>query len=405
MKRVFRRSKLPKLHKSSRFRRARLPKHPVMVPLATLVVLLLLTFGAWQLVFSKQFQESEKDTTWNVIISHDHTQEVVPSREPTVGALLKKAGVQINKGDVVEPSQDTRINQDDFRINIYRAVPVKVVEGKRVIFAYSAATTARGIAVQAGLDPYAEDLLTTEPVTNFVKQKALGEVVTIKPSVPIRLIVYGTPIVTRSHSDTVAELLKERHIKLRPGDRVQPAANTPVTPNMQVFVLHKGTKIVTKTKQIPMPVKYINDKRLSVGTQAIRQRGAPGILLITYQVNKKTGQNIKLQQVLVQEPVKQIVARGTAPVSSSLSEWLYKLRMCESHGNYQTNTGNGYYGAYQFSLSTWHRIGYSGRPDQASPGMQDQAIVKNTNLSGGGLASQNPGCYYKTGISAFPPGS
>ncbi|HUR06408.1 MAG TPA: transglycosylase family protein [Nonomuraea sp.] len=50
-----------------------------------------------------------------------------------------------------------------------------------------------------------------------------------------------------------------------------------------------------------------------------------------------------------------------------------RLRMCESGGNYSTNTGNGYYGAYQFDLRTWHGLGYSGKPSSASPGTQDQA--------------------------------
>ena len=36
--------------------------------------------------------------------------------------------------------------------------------------------------------------------------------------------------------------------------------------------------------------------------------------------------------------------------------------------------------------------------------IQDQAIIRNTNRSGAGLAGQNPGCYRSTGISAFPPG-
>ncbi len=50
-----------------------------------------------------------------------------------------------------------------------------------------------------------------------------------------------------------------------------------------------------------------------------------------------------------------------------------RLRMCESGGNYSTNTGNGYYGAYQFDLRTWHGMGYSGKPSSASAGTQDQA--------------------------------
>ncbi|MCW2543554.1 MAG: Transglycosylase domain protein [Frankiales bacterium] len=50
-----------------------------------------------------------------------------------------------------------------------------------------------------------------------------------------------------------------------------------------------------------------------------------------------------------------------------------RLRQCESGGNYSTNTGNGYYGAYQFDLRTWHGLGYSGQPSSASAGTQDQA--------------------------------
>ncbi|MDQ1679759.1 MAG: resuscitation-promoting factor RpfA [Frankiaceae bacterium] len=50
-----------------------------------------------------------------------------------------------------------------------------------------------------------------------------------------------------------------------------------------------------------------------------------------------------------------------------------RLRMCESSGNYSINTGNGYYGAYQFDLQTWHGLGYAGRPDQASARTQDEA--------------------------------
>jgi peptidoglycan hydrolase-like protein with peptidoglycan-binding domain len=50
-----------------------------------------------------------------------------------------------------------------------------------------------------------------------------------------------------------------------------------------------------------------------------------------------------------------------------------RLRACESGGNYSTNTGNGFYGAYQFDLGTWHGLGYSGVPSNAAPGTQDAA--------------------------------
>jgi Transglycosylase-like domain len=47
------------------------------------------------------------------------------------------------------------------------------------------------------------------------------------------------------------------------------------------------------------------------------------------------------------------------------------IAQCESGGNYSTNTGNGYYGAYQFSQSTWNAVGGSGVPSDAPPEEQD----------------------------------
>lgn len=96
----------------------------------------------------------------------------------------------------------------------------------------------------------------------------------------------------------------------------------------------------------------------------------------------------------------------TAPVatySGSLADWLLKLRTCESGGNYTTNTGNGYYGAYQFSIATWNHwnTGYA-RADLAPPAVQDATIIKNT-LASAGLATQNPGCYASMGLSNKPP--
>jgi len=68
--------------------------------------------------------------------------------------------------------------------------------------------------------------------------------------------------------------------------------------------------------------------------------------------------------------------RYTRPYRS----WLYSTRMCESGGNYATNTGNGFYGAYQFTISTWHwagpcfRISHRSEPARWSTGRKARVI-------------------------------
>jgi LysM repeat protein len=63
-----------------------------------------------------------------------------------------------------------------------------------------------------------------------------------------------------------------------------------------------------------------------------------------------------------------VAARVTAAPSGDL---FARIRARESGGNYAENTGNGYYGAYQFSLGTWQGVGGTGNPANASPAEQD----------------------------------
>jgi len=71
-----------------------------------------------------------------------------------------------------------------------------------------------------------------------------------------------------------------------------------------------------------------------------------------------------------------------------------KLRRCEAGGRYNTNTGNGYYGAYQMTAGIWHALGYSGLPHEAEPTVQDDAARKLQARSGWG---QWPACSRRIG--------
>lgn len=70
-----------------------------------------------------------------------------------------------------------------------------------------------------------------------------------------------------------------------------------------------------------------------------------------------------------------VLGAGVAHADPSANDWL-RLRQCESGNNYAINTGNGYYGAYQFDLGTWRSVGGAGYPHQASPATQDALALK-----------------------------
>ena len=93
-----------------------------------------------------------------------------------------------------------------------------------------------------------------------------------------------------------------------------------------------------------------------------------------------------------------VVSAATSPPASHVTSggpWL-ALRECESGDNYAENSGNGYFGAYQFSQATWTDLGYPGRPDLEPPAMQDQAAQK---LQAEGGWGQWPTCAAALGLT------
>lgn len=354
-------------------RAKRLKNHPFIVPVVTFLVLFALSAAAFVGLGGRNLVSSNSQL---VIFSHDGKQETLPTRATNVGEFIARTGIEVHEGDKVEPALNAEILGDNFKVNIYRARPIIIVDGERKIQAQSAATTPRSKAEQAGVEVYPEDEINTLPTTNFLKD-GIGEQIVIDRSTPVHLNVYGTPVTARTRAKTVGDLLKEKQIMLGGDDTVQPNADTQLTPNLQVFITRKGVQIVTKEETTPPPVEIIEDPSLSVGASAVRQQGSPGKKLITYQIelqnNKEVARKI-IQEVVVRQPVKQIMARGPL---GSFAEALGRLRSCE--GAYTSNTGNGYYGAYQFNLSTWRSNAPPGYqdvvPSSAPPTIQDQAAA------------------------------
>jgi hypothetical protein len=61
-----------------------------------------------------------------------------------------------------------------------------------------------------------------------------------------------------------------------------------------------------------------------------------------------------------------------------------RLAQCESGGNWQTNTGNGYYGGLQFAVSSWRAVGGTGYPHHHSRAAQIQMAKRLLSIQGWG---------------------
>ncbi len=307
------------------FKRAVL--HPlVTVPLVTFAVLLLLTVLGL-IILNGDKSAFKPMGTSIVILTDDGKEQTIPTRARTVGELLERQGITLNEGDVVEPAQDTEITSDNFRVNVYRATPVTIVDGDRKLFTFSAAATPRSIVKQAGIEVYPEDELLSLPTENFLIEGSIGSRIIIVRATPVSVNLYGTQVMMRTQAKTVGELLKERDIVLSPGDSVTPSEGVAIAPNMQIFLLRHGQRIETIEEVIPTPVERIQDNSLSIGTKAIRQQGSPGKRAVTYQIQLENDVEVsrtQIQSIEVVPAVKQIEAIGTRSVGGlSKSKGVY----------------------------------------------------------------------------------
>lgn len=289
-----------------------LHRHPLATPLWTVAVLSIVALIG--LVFAGGSTIGATDSHL-VRLSTEGNQQVIPTRAVDVKEFLERTKTVINQGDVVEPSLDTKILSDDFRVNVYRARPVAIFDDGNRVQTVSAASEPRTVVEQAGLKIYPEDIVKQNVASNVVKEQVIGEKITIDRASVVNINVYGTPTVVRTQAKTVAELLAEKGIKANQDDQVSPAADTPLDATSEIFITRNGTKVETSEESIPMETTYVEDANLTFGATAVRQAGSNGKKLVTYEIVLKNDKEVSrkvIQEVRVSEPVAQIVARGKA---------------------------------------------------------------------------------------------
>lgn len=367
-------------------------EHPFGLPVLLFMVLVLVSgvvIGAvmWNGRAAPTITASEN---FIVLVNHDGQEQIVPTNEETVGAVLSRMHINVSQSDRVEPAADQPITGDNFRINVYRAAPVTIVDQSSVMKVKSAAATPRSVVAEAVPTLHAEDTVTAGLTDNFVLQKSLGYRAVVDRATEVQMQLYGQPITLRTHAKTVAALLKEKAVVLGKTDTVRPALTTAITPAMQIKVLRDGVQVVTIDETVAPPVQTVLDASLSFGSQAVRQEGVPGKVTNTYEITIENGDETKrrlIQSVKVSEPVPRIIAKGNtsnvpadkqavmAAAGISASDYAYVdyIFSRESHWNTAAVSSNGYYGLGQTNLT---------KLSSACPNWQTDAVCQTKLFSG-----------------------
>lgn len=365
-------------------------------------------------VLSASALGQESSTGSRLITVHDRGQDRgVMTNATTLRAAFDEAGIALDKNDLVEPGLDEQLVANNYEVNIYRARPVMVIDGavrQKVMTPYQ---TASQITKAAGVELHDEDKTTITRSEDIVSDGS-GLLLTIDRATPFTLVLYGKKVTAYTQETSVRAMLSSKNITLGKDDTLSVAESTPITNGMSVEIWRNGKQTVTEEQAIAFDTEKIQDADREAGYREIKTPGENGKKNVTYEIEMRNGievGRVEIQSVTTQEPKKQVEIVGTKNnYSGSLNEWLLALRTCETGGNYARNSGNGYYGAYQFLPSTWNSIAKKvGRPDlvgvlpsNANPADQDALVIANTNMTAG-LSTQHPGCYKKLGLSNKPP--
>jgi len=332
-----------------------------------------------------------KSMSHDVTLSVDGKDRTINTFGGDVQSVLADQGIHTDSHDVVVPSLGAPVH-DGTRIAVRYGRQLKVdVDGSKQVY-WTTATTVASAMDQLGLR-FQNAELSSSRGTSIDRQGMLLQITT-----PKRLVVK----IAGHHPKkrdltvlTVRDVLRTLHVKLDHNDKVHPGLDHQLQDGDRVVVTRFGVKTRhVDNQQIPYSTVQRDDSSMVRGQSKTVRAGQVGARDVTYKVFFKNGHITSrkvVQSHVVREPESRIVAVGTkdpAPAvnyASGSSAW-DRIAQCESGGNWAANTGNGYYGGLQFTLSTWHAYGGVGYPNQASR-EQQIAVAERVRAAEGGYGA------------------
>lgn len=310
-------------HRQAKKRVKHLRNHPFVVPVFTFLGLFIVSTVAFIALGGQTIGASDSRV---VELKVDGKNQTVPTRAATVKDLLSRLDITVVADDFVEPKLETPIIDDNLQITVRHAKPVTIVDGSHRVTVLSAHEQPRLVVEQAGVVLAPEDGIKLDAPTDLAAEAVLGQKVVIDRATSANINLYGNNIPVKTRAKTVGDLLNQKNIKPIEGDTVDPARNVALTPNIQVFVVRKGKKIVTEEVAIPAPVTTVDDPSYAAGALVVKEPGKDGKKLVTYELELQNDKEVSrraIQVVIASEPVRRVVARGSKVLlTGDKASWL-----------------------------------------------------------------------------------
>ena len=327
----------------------------------------------------------------------DGRTQAVRAHLGTVAGLLSDEGITLTSHDLVAPSTSTALHDGDRVVVRYARLLTVTVDGKQEKYWTTETTVDRALTALGIRDDGAQ--------LSASRSQQIGRAglfMTVSTPKSITITADHSTHTMVSAAATVQDALNEQGVRLGADDKVSVVPTTPVVDGMVVVITRIIHKSVMVKESYQLPAIQNSSANQIVGTTTTSRAGTAGQRMATYDVvyadGKEVGRKLMTSNVQL-KAVAAVVTVGTKAkpkVNSNLGgsvdslNWT-ALAKCESGGNPKAVNAAGYYGLYQFSLSTWRTVGGSGNPTNASPSeqlMRAKMLYKRGGASQWGCGSK-----------------
>jgi uncharacterized protein YabE (DUF348 family) len=372
------------------------------------------------------YESARKSVTLDV----DGETKTVQTFSGSVAGLLDAQGVEVGERDAVTPGADAAL-RDGSQVVVRSGNQLTVdVDGQQDDVWVTALDAEEALR---SLDARGSDVSLVASRSGDRASLPLQ----LDADQPVAVVADGTTTVVDDGSVGLDAILQGLGLTADDDDHVfveSQAAKADGDPAVRIVIERVETKKVTKKVAVDHKSRtdQDDDRYADLGSK-VAQEGKDGERTLTYRVTTVDGDVVakkKLSDKVTTKPVTEVVVEGTkerpepepepepepaqdtsddtssddssgdtsgdssSGGSAPAGVWA-QLAECESGGDPTTNTGNGYYGLYQFSAQTWQAMGGSGLPSENSAAEQTRLAQKLQAQSGWG---QWPACAAKLGL-------
>ncbi|WP_152347381.1 resuscitation-promoting factor [Brevibacterium sp. CFH 10365] len=337
----------------------------------------------------------------------------------TVGDILDSHEIDVDKRDHVKPGVGTKVDRDmTITVNTAKKVALSV-DGKDTNEWTNANTVGQALA-DLGVDAKGADL--NAKASQRLKDE--GNDIDVTTSKDLTVVADGKDHKVSAAVGTAKEALKDTGVKLDKDDFLSVPMSAEVSDG-QVLTVNRVKNDTVKDKQaIKAEVETKKSDSLFEGETKVEAEGKDGQKQVTYKVKTINGEEVKKEkkdEKVLSEPKTKVVVQGTKKKEEPAdtggsdsgdsgdsgsgdsgdsstgggsgssggsmstqeikdmlggpgSKW-YQVVECESQFDPKASNGT-HFGLFQFLPQTWHSMGGSGNPSDASPQEQFQRAKK-----------------------------